>query len=76
MRRYRRAVAERRVCARKLFDAANGVIRERKANVMQGSIGAGMPGMCYRCGTTDQVSICHGDGGYVYLCPECPHPAE
>lgn len=31
---------------------------------------------CYRCGASDGVRKAVGDGGYVWACPDCPHPAD
>jgi ribosomal protein S27AE len=36
----------------------------------------GTPTRCYRCGASVQVLPTHGDGGYVWACPKCPHPAD
>lgn len=36
----------------------------------------GTPRRCYRCGTGDGVQREAGEGGYVYACPWCPHPAD
>lgn len=37
---------------------------------------AGAPNRCYRCGTHEHVIQTFGDGGYVWACDNCPHPAD
>ena len=36
----------------------------------------GTPTRCYSCGTAKAVRKSVGDGGYVWACPDCPHPAD
>ena len=35
----------------------------------------GGPNRCYRCGRKDALKVC-GEGGYVWTCCDCPHPAD
>lgn len=37
---------------------------------------AGGPFRCYRCSARDWVICTPGEGGYVWACPDCPHPAD
>lgn len=37
---------------------------------------AGTPTRCYDCGTSRNVVKNLGDGGYVWACPNCGHPAD
>lgn len=36
----------------------------------------GGPTRCWRCGTSQGVGQSFGDGGYVWACGGCPHPAD
>lgn len=36
----------------------------------------GTPTRCWRCGTSQAVGQSFGDGGYVWACGHCPHPAD
>ena len=36
----------------------------------------GTPARCFRCGTDEGVRKEVGDGGFVWACPSCPHPAN
>lgn len=36
----------------------------------------GTPMRCWKCGTSRCVGYAGGDGGAVYKCPDCPHPAD
>lgn len=42
----------------------------------RGNFNVGAPNRCYRCGTGEDVKKAVGDGGYVWACPNCPHPAD
>lgn len=37
---------------------------------------AGTPLRCYGCGAREGVRQLFGEGGYVWACPDCPHPAD
>lgn len=37
---------------------------------------AGDPYRCYLCGARERIRQTFGDGGYVFACPNCPHPAD
>lgn len=37
---------------------------------------AGTPIRCYLCGESRGVVKTLGDGGYVWACQDCPHPAD
>ena len=36
----------------------------------------GTPTRCWKCGSSERVSRHLGDGGYVWGCHDCGHPAD